>query len=172
MYAKGGNLLLSFLLLGVLGCKANTSVAEKTAGGACPLLSAAEVQAVQGEKVSEMKGSERTSDSLSTAQCFYRLPTFSKSVSLEVTRPVGSSTRAAEEFWERRFGAGREAEEREMEAEREMEKKRSGEKGERKEEVGARRRGVGVKTSTRCWSGRRCFLEWQPAQFFTLPPKK
>ncbi len=132
MYAKGGNLLLSFLLLGVLAC--NTSVAEKTAGGACPLLSAADIQAVQGEKVSEMKGSERTSDSLSTAQCFYRLPTFSKSVSLEVMRPAGSSTRAAEEFWERRFGGGREAEEREMEAERELERKRSGEKGERKEE--------------------------------------
>jgi hypothetical protein len=134
MYARGGNFILSFLLLGVLACNANTSVAENTAGGACPLLPAADIQAVQGEKVSEMKGSERTNDSLSTAQCFYRLPTFSKSVSLEVMRPVGSSTRVAEEFWERRFGADRESEEREMEAEREMEKNRSGEKGERKKE--------------------------------------
>jgi hypothetical protein len=45
-------------------------------------------------------------------------------------RPVRESSRAAEEFWERRFGAGREAEEREMAAEREMEKKRGERKGE------------------------------------------
>ena len=146
MYSKGANLLLCFLLFGVLACKADTRVAEKKVGGACPLLSAADIQAVQGEAVADMQGSERTNDSLSTAQCFYRLPTFSKSVSLEVIRPVGTgdATHSVEEFWERRFGAGREAEEREMAAEREMEKKRGGEgkekrkgehEGERKEEA-------------------------------------
>lgn len=134
MYGNGANLLLCFLLLGALACKADTGVAEKKVGGACPLLSASEIQAVQGEVVSDMQGSERTSESLSTAQCFYRLPTFSKSVSLEVMRPVGAadSSRAAEDFWERRFGSGREDKEREMEAEREFEKKRGLEsKGER-----------------------------------------
>jgi hypothetical protein len=96
---------------------------------------------VQGEAVSDTQGSERTSDSLATAQCFYRLPTFSKSVSLEVMRPVGESSRAVQEFWERRFGAGREAEEREMAAEWEMEKKRGREsKGERKGEHEAERK--------------------------------
>lgn len=137
MYAKGANLLLSFLLLGGLACKADTRVAEKKVGGACTLLSASDIQAVQGETVSDMQGSERSNESLSTAQCFYRLPTFSRSVSLEVTRPIGGaeSTRAVEEFWERRFGRGREEEEREMAAEREMEKKRGLErKGERKVE--------------------------------------
>ena len=137
MYVKSANLLLSFLLLGGLACKADTRVAEKKVSGACTLLSASDIQAVQGEAVSDMQGSERSSESLSTAQCFYRLPTFSRSVSLEVTRPIGGpeSTRAAEEFWERRFGRGRDEEEREMAAEREMEKKRGLErKGERKVE--------------------------------------
>lgn len=141
MYVKGANLLLSFLLLGGLACKADTPVAERKVGGACTLLSAADIQAIQGEAVSDMQGSERSNESLSTAQCFYRLPTFSRSVSLEVTRPIGGaeSTRAAEEFWERRFGRGREEEEREMAAEREMEKKRGERKveheSERKEEA-------------------------------------
>lgn len=135
MYAKGANLLFCFLLIGVLACKADTRVAEKNPGAACTLLSAADIQAVQGEAVSDTQGSERTSDSLATAQCFYRLPTFSKSVSLEVMRPVGDSTRAVQEFWERRFGAGHEAEELEMAAEREFEQKRGREnKGERKGE--------------------------------------
>ena len=129
MYGHGANLLLCFLLLGAIACKADTRVAEKPVGGACPLLSASEIQAVQGEAVADMQGSERTSNSLSTAQCFYRLPTFNKSVSLEVTRAIGNGdSRAAEEFWERRFGSGREAEEREVAAEREFEKKRGGER--------------------------------------------
>jgi hypothetical protein len=56
-------------------------------------------------------------------------------------RPVGESSRAVQEFWERRFGAGREAEEREMAAEREMEKKRGREsKGDRKGEHEAGRK--------------------------------
>jgi hypothetical protein len=136
MYAKSANLILGFLLLGAMACRADTRVAEKKVGGACPLLSAADIQAVQGETVSDMQGSERTSDALSTSQCFYRLPTFSKSVSLEVTRAANAGdSRAAKEFWERRFGAGREEEEREMAAERKMEKERGDRKGERKEEA-------------------------------------
>ena len=136
MYAKSANLLLGFLLLGALACKADTRVAEKKVGGACSLLSAEDIQAVQGETVADMQGSERTSDALSTSQCFYRLPTFSKSVSLEVTRGANAGdSRAAEEFWDRRFGAGRAEEEREMAAERQMEKERGDRKGERKEET-------------------------------------
>jgi len=136
MYAKSANLLLGFLLLGSLACKADTRVADKKVGGACPLLSAADIQTVQGETVSDMQGSERTSDALSTSQCFYRLPTFSKSVSLEVTRAANAGdSRATEDFWERRFGAGREEEEREMAAERKMEKERGDRKVERKEDA-------------------------------------
>ena len=164
MYGHGANLLLCFLLLGAIACKADTRVAEKTVGGACLLLSAAEIQAVQGEAVADMQGSERTSDSLSTAQCFYRLPTFNKSVSLEVTRPVGNGdSRAAGEFWERRFGSGREAEEREMAAEREFEKKRAGERKadleeeepEREEEQSGRPQAVPALGDAAFWSGNQ-----------------
>jgi hypothetical protein len=165
MYGNGANLLLCFLLLGAIACKADTRVAEKTVAGACPLLSASEIQTVQGEAVADMQGSERTSNSLSTAQCFYRLPTFSKSVSLEVTRPVGTgdSSRAAEDFWERRFGSGREAEEREMAAERELEKKRGGERKsdregeerEREEEQSGRPQPVPGLGDAAFWSGNQ-----------------
>jgi hypothetical protein len=162
MYVKGGNLLLSFLLLGALACKADTRVADKSVGGACPLLSASDIQAIQGETVADAQGSERVSDSLSTAQCFYRLPTFSKSVNLEVMRPVGQSAHAVEEFWERRFGAGREEEEREMEAEREFEKKRAAERkderkqeAERDEEASVRPQPVAGLGDAAYWSGNQ-----------------
>ena len=164
MYGHGANLLLCFLLLGAIACKADTRVAEKTVGGACPLLSAAEIQAVQGEAVADMQGTERTSNSLSTAQCFYRLPTFNKSVSLEITRSVDNGdSRAAEEFWERRFGSGREAEEREMAAEREFEKKRAGERKadleeeerEREEEQSGRPQAVPALGDAAFWSGNQ-----------------
>lgn len=164
MYGHGANLLLCFLLLGAIACKADTRVAEKPVGGACPLLSASEIQAVQGEAVADMQGSERTSNSLATAQCFYRLPTFNKSVSLEVTRSVGNGdSRAAEEFWELRFGSGREAEEREMAAEREFEKKRGGERKadleeeerEREEEQGGRPQPIPGLGDAAFWSGNQ-----------------
>jgi hypothetical protein len=137
MYVSGVNLFLCCLLIGALACKAdsrNTGV-NPAGGGACALLSASDIQAVQGEAVSDTHGSERSNDALVTSQCFYRLPTFSKSISLDVMRPAGAveSKRAVEEFWERRFGEGREEEEREREAEREREKKRG---GERKKEEG------------------------------------
>ena len=51
MYGHGANLLLCFLLLGAIACKADTRVTEKSLGAACPLLSAADIQAVQGEAV-------------------------------------------------------------------------------------------------------------------------
>ena len=55
---------------------------------ACALLTAADIEQVQGEAPEETKRSD--------AQCFYRLPTFAKSVSL-------SATRMSHEEWERMF---------------------------------------------------------------------
>lgn len=139
MYPRGATLFFCCFLLGALACNADSAGEQKNvtpkpaSGGACALLSASDIQAVQGETVVDTQGSERSNDVLITSQCFYRLPTFSKSISLEVTRSAGTgeSAPAVEEFWERRFGKGREEEEREREAEREIEKKRG---GERKEE--------------------------------------
>src|SRR6267378_425912 len=108
MFASGANLFLCCLLLGALACKADSrnAGANPAGGGACALLSASNIQAVQGESVSDTQGSERSNEALVTSQCFYRLPTFSKSISLDVMRPTGAGalSRAVEEFWERRFG--------------------------------------------------------------------
>ena len=160
MYARSSALFLCCVLLAALACKADNRARETNpivnpaGGGACALLSASDIQAVQGEAVSDTQGSERSNETLVTSQCFYRLPTFSKSISLDVMRPtnVSASSHAVEEFWERRFGQrheqdGREAEE--VSAERKREKERAGERKdgqkdkrgderEREEEEGAR----------------------------------
>jgi hypothetical protein len=52
----------------------------------CPLLTIAEVEAVQGEPVTATKGSNPGRPALDVAQCFYTVATFSRSVSLEVAR--------------------------------------------------------------------------------------
>ena len=121
--------------------------------------------------ISEMQGSERTSDSLSTAQCFYRLPTFSKSVSLEVTRAVEAPRARPRNSGN--AGSARAAKKKSARWLLNARWKRNGaakKVSERKRRSAKKRSGAG--TSTHCWSGGRCFLEWQPAQFFTLPPKK
>ena len=171
MYVRGSALLLCCLLLGVLACKADSRNRESNAnvnpagGGACALLSSSDIQTVQGEAVSDTQGSERLNEMLVTSQCFYRLPTFNKSISLDVMRPAGAgaSAHAIEEFWERRFGQrsegkGREAEEEA--AERKMEKERGGKpKGagkderEREEEEGARPQPVTGLGDEAFWAG-------------------
>src|SRR6266480_2320078 len=123
MYARGSALFLCCLLLGALACEADSRDRESNAnvnpagGGACALLSSSDIQAVQGEAVSDTQASERSNEALVTSQCFYRLPIFSKSISLDVMRPAdaGASSRAVEEFWERRFGQRSEGEGQEAE---------------------------------------------------------
>jgi hypothetical protein len=74
-------------------------------GDACALITKAEIEAVQGEPVKETKSSDRSSSSFAISQCFYSLPTFNKSVSLEVTR--GQS--GIKEFWNKTFHKKEEA---------------------------------------------------------------
>ena len=78
---------------------------------ACHVLSKEDVAAVQGESYTEAKLSTR--GKLST--CFYQLPTFSNSISVDLMR------RGAHEYWEENFegegGREREREEDEKEAE-------------------------------------------------------
>ena len=139
-------LFLCCLILGAVACKTDSRGQQKSvsvspaSSGACAFLSASDIQAVQGEAVSNTHGTERSNGPLITSQCFYTLPTFNKSVSLEIMRPNGTaeSARATEEFWERRFhqSSEREREEAaERAAEREREKKRGGESKDRKEEL-------------------------------------
>ena len=65
---------------------------------ACALLSSAEIARVQGETPQSTKSSESRAAGLETESCFYTLPTFTKSISLEVVR--GSGVRP---FWKRSF---------------------------------------------------------------------
>ena len=107
----------------------------------CRMLSAEDVREVQGEAPQDTQGSEHLSSGLSMSQCFYRLPTFSKSVNVEVIRPAeGSTADALKEFWRKSFHPEAiEARERERERaeererELELEKKRERERGQVRE---------------------------------------
>ena len=72
---------------------------------ACTLLSGDEIAAIQGEPVIAMKGSVPERSAHDVSQCFYTMSTFSKSVSLEVTRrgPAGRSGSGPREQWRRFF---------------------------------------------------------------------
>jgi hypothetical protein len=79
---------------------------------ACHVLLPEDVAAVQGEAFTETKLSKRKT----STTCFYQLPTFSKSVSVDLMRKGGR------EYWEENFE--REREEDREEAEREGKVKR------------------------------------------------
>lgn len=98
----------------------------------CKLLTSAEVQAVQGEAVKEMKASQQASGGLVSLQCYYSLPTSSKSISLAVTETDQSKTgqTTAKEFWRKTFG---ERDERDRSEKKERGKE---ENGKREEEEG------------------------------------
>jgi hypothetical protein len=66
----------------------------------CLLISDEEMKAVQGEPPAVAQGSEHTAEGVSMSQCFFRLPTFDKSVNLEV---VGGEQGALKEYWRKRF---------------------------------------------------------------------
>jgi hypothetical protein len=53
----------------------------------CKLIASSDMKAVQGEAVLDTKSQERKSGGFLIAQCYYTLPSQTKSVSLEVTRP-------------------------------------------------------------------------------------
>lgn len=133
---------------------------------ACSLLTSAEIEAVQGEAVKETKPSDRSNGSFAISQCFYSLPTYNKSVSLQVTR---SSDKAkpdeAREFWKHTFHKegeearekrekGEAAEKERREKKEEAEKERGG-RGEEEEEEGAPPKPVAGIGDEAFWAGGR-----------------
>lgn len=82
---------------------------------ACALLTRAEIQAVQGDAVTEVKNSHPPRAGAAVSQCFYTVAPFEKSVSLEVTQQLSRSPSAGgpRQSWDRLFhpqkksGAGR-----------------------------------------------------------------
>ena len=82
--------MLSYLLLAA------------AAADACALLTADEIQRVQGESPQISKPSSQSGGELLVRQCFYQLPTFEKSISLEVTTGP-----AAKAYWQKAFHESR-----------------------------------------------------------------
>ena len=96
---------------------------------ACRLLTSQDIEAVQGEKVKEAKGSEQAEGPLTIGQCLYTTPSFNKSVSLTLTQKKtdNSEPGGPKEFWRRQFGGAKDGEKgREEEREREHRKERGG----------------------------------------------
>jgi hypothetical protein len=80
MRVKAWLFLLSSLL--AIGCTVASGDFD-----ACKLIVPSEIEAVQGEAVLDSKSGERKTGGFTIAQCYYTLPSHTKSVSLEVTRP-------------------------------------------------------------------------------------
>jgi hypothetical protein len=138
----------------VPGAAASTSPTTPTnATGqrdACELLTADEIKAVQGEASKETKSSQREDGSFAIAQCFYTTPTFTKSVSLELTQAQTGGKESPREFWEEHFTrAAKEGAEREHGRDKDKDKDKAKDKAQprsEEEEEGAppeRIRGLG-----------------------------
>jgi hypothetical protein len=70
---------------------------------ACSLLTAADVERVQGGSLQEAISSGNAAETVATTQCFFRIDRFSSSVSLTLTRANGgrAAEREVREHWER-----------------------------------------------------------------------
>ena len=143
-----------------------------TKADSCSLLTSSEIEAVQGEAVRETKSSDRSNGSFAISQCFYSLPTYNKSVSLQVTRSNNAQAKPdeAREFWNHTFhkeekegeeagrkrGKGEEAEKDRREKKEEAEKERGGGRGEEgEEEEGAPPKPVPGVGDEAFWAGGR-----------------
>ena len=76
---------------------------------ACSLLDGKAIAAAQGAEPREKKASEQPDGALVSRQCFFALPDFSKSVSLEVRRATSAAERKAlGERWRQIADSGKE----------------------------------------------------------------
>jgi len=92
----------------------------------CTLLTNQEIEAVQRETVKETKLSGSSQSGFTVSQCFFTLPTFSNSISLQLTQKgEGAGARDPKEFWRDTFH-----EERQKVNEREKDGARAGKKEE------------------------------------------
>jgi len=71
---------------------------------ACSLLTDEEIEGLQGEAVQEKKPSGKAESDAVSSQCFYRLPSFTKSITLSVTQAgPEAGPRSPSEFWKQAF---------------------------------------------------------------------
>ena len=119
------------------GAQPNVPISAN-AKDACALLTSDDIKAVQGEEVKESKLSQRSDASFAIAQCFYTTPTFTKSISLEVTQAMPGSKTSPRDFWKENFTRAAEAGARDRDRDRDKDKdknknKPSGGRGEEEE---------------------------------------
>lgn len=119
-----------------------TNVSQtKAKTDACALLTSADIEAVQKEAVKDTKLSGTNDGRFSVSQCFFTLPTFTNSVSLQVTqRGDGSAARDPKEFWTETFHRERKSK---RERERENAKAKTEEEEEREKAPPQKIAGVG-----------------------------
>jgi hypothetical protein len=112
---------------------------------ACQLLTSREIARVQGEAFRTVKLTETDSDGLRVSQCFYALPSFTNSVSVDLMR---GKTRS---FWRAHFSNART--ERDKEEDHDLMKRSSPREEEEEHRSGARNvPGIGDEA---VWSGSR-----------------
>lgn len=104
--------MITFAILLSIASAASAS----TPRNACELLSERDVRRVQGEAFQSTKLTQSSDRGLEISQCFYALPSFSKSVSIDIMRGK------AVDFWHQHFAAIRDEEEEEREHEQAKEK--------------------------------------------------
>jgi hypothetical protein len=80
-----------------------TAAASPRLPNACQLLTARDIARVQGEELKSAKLTETDANGLTVSQCFYALPSFTSSVSIDVMR--GKTTA----FWRGHFSNARAA---------------------------------------------------------------
>src|SRR5438552_8934904 len=101
---------VAFVCAGVLGGAATQSAKKDTGVSkgtvyACALLTPAEIEAIQGERVEETKSTVRPSGGLFATQCLFRTPTLNKSVSLFLTAsdPLHPVPLTARQLWQKQI---------------------------------------------------------------------
>ena len=147
MYSKFCALLLTCFLLAAGGCQQPASPtsatpptdASRTSNqlpadpakrqtDACNLITSAEIETVQGEKILEAKSSSQNTDTFIVSQCYYVAAGNGKSVVLSVYRADAANPagRRPKDFWRERFagvGSEKERDNKSKDKESEQEKK-------------------------------------------------
>jgi hypothetical protein len=110
----------------------NATNVAKGSVDACALLTLAEIETIQGERVEETKPTVQPGGGLFTSQCVFRTPTLSKSVSVTLTAsdPAHPGALTARQLWEKQFHS------LESEGDEESASEKNGKKGEPERESG------------------------------------
>jgi hypothetical protein len=116
---------------------------------ACQLLSARDIARVQGESFKSVKLTETDADGLKVSQCFYTLPSFTNSVSVDLMRGKAS------DFWSAHFSTAREERNDDDDRDRSEAMKTAPTSREAEEEHKSGARRVGGIGDAAVWSGNR-----------------